>query len=192
MAVWIIRLKMRFGFTDLWQWGFRLYHLYHLKELKMNEFEEKVFAAIKRTYVRPEWLAMSHVRVGTGYRKTYGGDRIIDALVVNMYPSNNYRSIAIEIKKSLGDLATDIADPLKHAAIRFYTDEFYYVFEEEFYQKHKTTIRPNVLVKAHAGIMLLRDGRIIIHHKEFHPQKKSPWSFGFVCSMLRNQALIEN
>lgn len=156
----------------------------------MNELEEKMFDAIKATYVRPEWIAMAQVRLGTGYGKIYGGDRIIDALVINMYPGNDYRSIAIEIKKSLADLTADIADPLKHAAIRFYTDEFYYAFEESFYLKYEQTIYHNVSSKAHAGIMLLRQNRIIIKHKEFHPQKKSPWSFGFVCSMLRNKALI--
>ncbi len=158
----------------------------------MNEFEEKMFNAIKATYVQPEWVVMSQVRVGTGYRKIYGGDRIIDALVVNMYPGNDYRFIAIEIKKSLADLAADIADPLKHVAIRFYTDEFYYAFEESFYLKYKRTIYQDVLSKAHAGIMLLRQNRIIIEHKEYHHQKKSPWSFGFVCSMLRNKALISS
>ena len=157
---------------------------------KMNEFEEKIIDTIKATYVPPEWVVMSQLRVGTGYRKTYGGDRIIDALVINMYPGNQYRSIAIEIKKSLTDLTADLADPLKHVAIRFYTDEFYYLFEEEYYRKHSVSIRENVLAKAHAGLMLMRDNRIIIYQKEYPPQKKSPWSFGFVRSMIRNKAPI--
>ncbi len=151
----------------------------------MNEFEQKVFDAIKATYTKPEWITLPQVRVGTGYARVYGGDRIIDALTINMYPGNNYRTVAIEIKKSMSDLTSDISDPLKHAAIRFYSDEFYYLFEESFYQKHKQTIYQDVLSKAHAGIMLVRQNRVIIEHKEFHPQLKSPWPFGFICSLLR-------
>ena len=145
-----------------------------------------MFAAVKMTYPQPEWVTLSQVRVGTGYAKTFGGDRIIDALTINMYPSKFYKCIAMEFKRTLNDLMIDIADPLKHAAIQFYTDEFYYVFDHAFYQKNAATITVNILSKAHAGIMLIRNGHIRIERKQYHTQYKSPWSFGFVCSMLRN------
>ncbi len=151
----------------------------------MNKFEQEVFDAIQATYTKPEWITMPLVRVGTGYAKVFGGDRTIDALVINAYPSKNYKCMAVEIKKSMSDLTADISNPLKHAAIRFYSDEFYYAFDINFYQQHKEIIRPKVMGVAHAGIMVMLHGRISIICKEWHPQAKSPWPFGFVCSLLR-------
>ncbi len=154
----------------------------------MNNFETEVFLNLCRKYPLPEWVCFEQLRVSTGYDNELGGDRTIDAFVINMYPSTGFLSRAIEFKRTIQDFNKDLSDPLKQAAIKFYSDEFYYLFPDELYQKHKQKLYTDCLSKANAGIMVVRDNCVVLERKPYHPTGKSPWSFGFVCSMVRNLA----
>lgn len=156
-----------------------------------NVFEESIFEKLCKKYPLPQWVCLSQLRVSTGYEQSFGGDRIVDAFIINMYPSKNFITMAVEFKRTLQDFNNDLRDLSKQAIMRFYSDEFYYLFPYELYQEHKQKLHSDCIGKAKCGIMLVRDGYVIVQQKPYMRNYKSPWSFGFVCSMLRNAKRVE-
>ena len=154
----------------------------------MNEYELRAYELVLHKYPEPEWIVIPQVRISTGYEMIYGGDRVIDFFVINMYPSEDHKCIAIEFKQSMGDFIKDVRDPLKHSAIKMYSDEFYYLLTNDLFKKVKSdAMLTSLSVKYCAGIMYVDDvADIKTYRKNHRKQPKVPFAFGFICSLVRN------
>jgi hypothetical protein len=154
----------------------------------MNDFESKAYRASINKYMQPEWFVIPQVRIATGYGKTFGGDRIIDALALNCYPSRGYRVVAMEFKQTLSDMQKDFSDRLKQAASHMFSDEFWYVIPETLWTKERNAI----------ASLVFGDG-VYVFDPEQNPRRmtlcqvmramvreKVPMSSGFICSLIRN------
>lgn len=161
----------------------------------MNEFELKVYEALKEKFFPDEqWLVLPQLKTNTGYANAPGGERYIDFFIINFYPSNNYKFIAIEVKSCISDFRKDIKDMTKQIVARFYSDEFYYLIPEDVYKKNKREITTTIYRECsrEIGLYLIKeDGSLVL---EFRPKliPKSPLSFGFTCSLIRRAYKLEN
>ena len=81
-------------------------------------------AALRRLYSAPNHASFPELACGTG--SSDGASTIIDLWVMGLWPSNNLRRIAVEIKMSRGDFTREIKRPKKrHRALR-YSNQFYF------------------------------------------------------------------
>ena len=161
----------------------------------MNEFEKEVYEILKRKYrnqnpKREQWLIFHQVKTNTGGDTIYGGERYIDFFIVNLWPSTDYKCIAIEVKQSIQDLRQDLDDPKKQAGARFYSDQFFFLVPEKLYIKHKKELIRDIIKYNGDGLMVLKDDRIQIIAQTWKNKKKSPFSMGFICSLLRNASRL--
>lgn len=162
----------------------------------MNEFEKKVYEILKLKYrnqnpSRKQWLIFHQVKINTGGVKIYGGARYIDFFIVNLWPSTNYKCVAIEVKQSIQDLRQDLDDPKKQAGARFYSDQFFFLVPEELYVKHEKELVRDIIKYNGDGLMVLKDDRIRVI-TQTHNRNKSPFSMGFICSLLRNASKLND
>lgn len=145
----------------------------------MSPGEQEVYEAAKRTFKWSEWIVLPQVCVSTGYNH-YAGDRMIDLFVMNTYPSKRFRTLAIEIKHSVSDWNADLRDPAKQLMAHLYSDEFYWCVTEEMLDKI-----PRAFPYATDGLMVVRQGHLVIHYKARSRQEKIPFGHGFVMALLR-------
>lgn len=156
----------------------------------MNDFESKAYRASINKYMQPEWVVIPQVRIATGYGKTFGGDRIIDALALNCYPSRGYRVVAMEFKQTLSDMQKDFSDRLKQAASHMFSDEFWYVIPETLWTKERNAIA-NLVFGTGDGVYVFdpeQDPRrmTLCQIQRAIVREKVPMSSGFICSLIRN------
>jgi hypothetical protein len=165
------------------------------KDFNMNEFESKVYIALLKKYTDEknkhdviEWMIFPQVRTHTGGIENYGGDRIIDFFIMNMLPSKKYKCIAIEVKESIYDLRNDWQDVNKQISARFYSDEFYYLISKEMDAMHSKELNEYFFKKGcNDGLMIYTEETNTIRIvKRKTNKEKSPFSFGFVASLIRN------
>lgn len=154
----------------------------------MNQFEKTIYKSLLKKYPEPEWIVLNQVRTHTGATTNYGGERYIDFFIMNMYPSKNHLCIAIEAKQDIVDLMNDFKDSTKQVAARFYADHFYYLITQELFESNQKMLNKEFFAsKRTDGLLIYRSDTesIRIHYRNFK-QEKSPFSFGFVASLLRN------
>jgi len=144
-----------------------------------------VFDALKIKYPYPEWVVLEQVKTSTGVKENYGGSRYIDFFIMNCYPSKEYQCLSIEAKQSIGDFRSDIKNPYKQLPARFYSDGFYYLLDEDVFNKNKEEIFSSLGIN-NDGLMVLGERGIKVIRRANMQQEKSPFSFGFVASLLRN------
>ena len=147
--------------------------------MSMTDGERAVYDAAKLTYRSPEWIVLPQVSIGTGYYN-YGGDRVIDLLILNAYPSKRFRVLAVEIKHSRSDWNADLCDPSKQTLAHLYSDDFYWCVPEELAKNPPINFQWR-----HDGLMIVRDGKLVIHRKPISKREKIPYSHGFVMALLR-------
>ncbi|HML73352.1 MAG TPA: hypothetical protein PKB02_02530 [Anaerohalosphaeraceae bacterium] len=156
----------------------------------MNDFESKAYRASINKYMQPEWFVIPQVRIATGFGKTFGGDRIIDAVALNLYPSRGYKVIAIEFKQTLSDMQKDFSDRLKQAASHLFSDEFWYAIPESLWTKERNSIA-NLVFGTGDGVYVFdpeQDPRrsTLCQVMRAAVREKVPMSSGFICSLIRN------
>lgn len=161
----------------------------------MNDFEKKVYEVLKQKYRnqdsrREQWLIFPQVKVNTGHNLSYGGERYIDFFIVNLWPSTDYKCIAIEAKSNIQDLRQDLDDPKKQAAARFYSDQFFFLVTEELYIKYQKEIHRDIIAYNGDGLMVLKEKGIRVIIQSPKRKIKSPFSMGFICSLLRNASRL--
>lgn len=155
----------------------------------MNSFERRVFHDLIRKYQLPEWLVIPQVKTNTGAAGTYGSGRFIDFFVVNLWPSKGYKCIAIEAKATIADFRKDIAEPTKQVLAKMYSDEFYYLLPVDVVEKHRAEINKVIFKRKDCnGLMTfdLETGAILVDYNPSHRRIKSPFTMGFIASLIRN------
>jgi hypothetical protein len=69
-----------------------------------------------------QWAVFAELRAGTGY----DNQQRIDLFAMNLYPSNNFRSIAYEVKISRADFVNEIKKPKKRKFAESVAHECYF------------------------------------------------------------------
>jgi hypothetical protein len=87
--------------------------------------------ALKVRHPADRWIYATEVRSATAFRRPHnnglGGIRVIDAFAISLWPSDDYRRVAYEIKVHRSDWLSELAEPTKRAQAYFLSDKFYYV-----------------------------------------------------------------
>lgn len=152
----------------------------------MNSFEEKCYKALLSMFPDPEWIVLPQVKNSTGTASHFDGERYIDFFIMNIYPSKDFLFISIEAKQNIQDFRSDIKDSAKQVSAKFYSDQFFYLLDEDMFEKYKSEIWMTIKY-SHTGILILKEnGTIKIAKGLRHKNTKSPLSFGFICSLVRN------
>lgn len=149
----------------------------------MKPYEKEMFKAIEFTHPWSEWVTLPQVRIGTGYDKTFGGDRTVDALALNMFPSRKHEVVAYEFKRTISDFRKDMGNPLKQAMVHLFCNKFIYVVPEGLWNQHDSYIM-NKLHPLGDGLCFYRDGMLfpqIIAKR----RNKAPFTEGLICSLVR-------
>lgn len=90
--------------------------------------EADVLAALAKRYPAGQWVFLSHVRSSTGFDRNL---RTIDAMALNMWPSQGLELHGFEIKVSRADWLTEMRTPEKAERICQYCDRFWLVVADE-------------------------------------------------------------
>lgn len=69
------------------------------------------------------WIYFDECPVGTGWK----GSNYIDGYVIGVWPSEQNRRIAYEVKVSRQDFLNEMKKPLKRRPALFFSNEFYFV-----------------------------------------------------------------
>lgn len=150
----------------------------------MLDYEKEMFKAVQFKHAPPEWLVLPQVRIGTGYNRSFGGDRTIDAMALNMYPGKHHRIIAYEFKRTLEDFKKDMRSPLKQSMMHLFCNEFVYIVPEELFNKHGDYLLEAAYT--HGDGITVYDGHYLFEKKAATKTERVPFTQGFICSLLRN------
>ena len=129
--------------------------------------------ALKAMFNGGAFAYLKEFRAGTGYAA--GSERYLDAYIVECYPSSPMRRIAIEIKVSRSDFASEIKKPLKRDPAMRISNQFYFA-------------APAGLLKvaelpAECGLIEVADGRALI--VEEAPVREATISLPLFASLAR-------
>lgn len=93
------------------------------KSAKSDLTSKEIIALLRQRYAAPEWAFFSEVANGTGLN----GNRRIDGLAMNLYPSRGLLIHGFEVKVSRSDLLRELKDPDKAEAIARYCHHWWIV-----------------------------------------------------------------
>jgi hypothetical protein len=155
------------------------------------DFIKKALKAKYSSGITPdlEWVVLFEVRTSTGSppsnRVMDGmGQRIIDAVAFNCFPSKQFKRIAFEIKVSRSDFIAEIKNPIKRILPLLLFDEFYFLTPKGLVACHE--------VPGDCGLIEVSDGgEIKTIKRPYYADKKNtfPFSTAFIVSLIRTAYL---
>jgi len=126
-----------------------------------------------------QWAFFTELRCGTGFVRYKGGGNSmqrLDFFVMNLYPSNNFRSIAFEIKVSRSDFLNEIKSPEKRAFAESVARECYFIVPNNLVEKDE--------IPEGWGLMYAQSNRII--RKKYATQRENTdFPMAFVAAIAR-------
>lgn len=84
---------------------------------------------------RDQWAFFEEFRAGTGYAK-HAQSRL-DALVLNLWPSKKFHSIAFEVKVTRGDFWKEVKDPMKRQMAFALSNMYYFATPPGLVAEHE-------------------------------------------------------
>lgn len=132
--------------------------------------------SLKQRYSdKTRWAYFNECPVGSGWR----GTNFMDAFVIAIWPSDQNRRIAFEIKISRQDFLNEFRKPNKRRPALFFSNEFYFV-------SPKDLLNPEEIPSDSGLIEYFEDGKLVTKIKApFRESIRPNWNF--VGALLRNQ-----
>lgn len=140
-----------------------------------------------KNWEAPRWVVLSEIRTNTGFRskwRTRGGpfgEKYIDMMVFDCWPSSGFLKIAFEIKTSRSDFLNELERPEKRWLAQMYSHQFYYVAPKGVVELRE--------LPGGCGLIevLEKDGKLKLH-TVYSPDVSdaSPLPDSFIASLLRN------
>lgn len=141
----------------------------------------------KRNFDADEWIVLSEIRTNTGFMskwRTRGGpfgEKYIDMMAFNCWPSKGFLKIAFEIKTSRSNFLDELKRPEKRWLAMMYSHQFYYVAPKGVIEMRE--------LPGMCGLIevLEKDGKLKLHTVYSAEVKSaSPMPDSFIASLLRN------
>lgn len=135
-----------------------------------------------------EWVVLSEIRTNTGFESKWStrggpfGQKYIDMMAFNCWPSKGFLRIAFEIKTSRSDFLNELKRPEKRWLAMMYSHRFYYVAP-------KGVVEMRELPGGCGLIEVLEKGGKLKLHTAYSPmdlRAASPLPDSFIASLLRN------
>ena len=146
-----------------------------------------VYEALERKYSDP-WLILPEVRYATGYKNygTQGGtvdyrdiEKRIDAFAIHPWPSQNWKTIAFEIKVSRSDFLNELKQPEKRAPWYRWAQEFYFVLANG-------VVKSESEIPEECGYMIVWESGIVQVKRKAPVREVEQPTWSFLASCLRS------
>ena len=149
---------------------------------------EFITEALRQHYAqrkfREQWAFFGELRLGTGYADI--SEKRIDAFVLNLWPSKNYRSISFEIKISRGDFKKEVKDPMKRYPGMMISNEFYFVTPPSLISVDE--------LPEYCGLMEVNEESklVTVRRAVYRPKMNPTWNFiSSICRRVIKQEEVE-
>ena len=143
--------------------------------------ESDVLALLKERYdwsvTQMEWVFFALLRTATGYGTLLGDVRTMDGWALNCWPSQDFRSIAFEVKLTKGDFKKEMDEPKKRVPAMRLSNQFYFVAP-------RGVLAP-MEIPEDCGLMVVQDGKLR-QLKEAPRRDRDDLPMEFVASILRD------
>ena len=144
---------------------------------------EAIIRRLRGRHPRDAWIFATEVETTTGALFDLHDPaeklRRIDAFAMGLWPSQNYKRVAYEIKVSRADWLSELKDPTKRVVAFLLSNEFWFVLGPGVWEQ-KDMNRDLFS----CGVLVLGDDRLITKWKaKWHPA--FPLPNDFVASLLR-------
>lgn len=144
---------------------------------------EDVLKRLEVRYAPPEWVLLSQVGNGTGWRQY----RWMDALAMNLWPSRGMSLIGFEIKVRRGDWLTELRNPEKQESHFRFCSSIYLVTPPEDETGH--TVACESEIPEAWGWLEARTGKAsVCVKKDAPPTERIEPTWQFVAAILRRVA----
>lgn len=139
----------------------------------------------------PKWVVLSEIRTNTGFRTKWStrggpfGEKYIDMMAFDCWPSSGYLRVAFKIKTSRSDFLNELKRPEKRWLAMMYSHKFYFVAPEGVVK----------LMELPGGCGLIevveKNGELKLNTR-YSPEvtDASPLPDSFIASLLRNACKI--
>src|SRR5579862_2430119 len=134
-----------------------------------------IIGLLQSTYPEPEWATFAELRAGTGY----SNDQRLDLFVLNLWPSKQYRSLAIEVKVSRSDFKRELKDPGKRVFAETVAHECYFAVPVGLVRKDEIPEGWGLYEVTRGGIRTA---------KMATQRTPAPWPMSFMASLARQSA----
>jgi len=141
----------------------------------------------KRNFEANEWIVLSEIRTNTGFKSKWStrggpfGEKYIDTMAFNCWPSRGFLRIAFEIKTNRSDFLNELKKPEKRWLAMMYSHQFYFVAPKGIIEMCE--------LPGECGLIeiLEKDGKLKLHRMHEAPMTEaSPLPDSFIASLLRN------